>query len=649
MSRTDNSPTRKHAPRVYRARTDKGKWEWEGSLNYAIGSTTDEPTLGSDLTGSTANNNGYNYSVSHSVFSPSLAETKLDFGYNVELSGGLTAYLTPSLELGLTVLGGAVMDATAYVQAELYAGLYLNGSVSQSQAPQVCIQPQYGVNLHGGLKGAVVFWHDQWDHTFYQNSFDFGGVCYASMSESSRREYPFHNVTDSAAVGSRLPLQHEGSRAFYSGWERTGDAQQKPEVAEPPMLPAELKSTTPSHERASSNLERRDTIPYLPGSLFCPAETSDLDQTTSNGEDCICYSDSNLAPTNQLIDVLARRHVLVDDSDPVAGNLSVHGDGVFDNGTHSFARRAQILVEQAPLRACQNVFVRIPDYSKTNVIAYYDHDDPGGLDPTIGSYTQLPLNLGGKLVTQNNNPIYAREHVYEQSLSSLFVDYLSLQPNLWQSQAGLNNPNDSVDFCTWVVSNLVDVPAYSPQGSRSLFTQLGNCYPSTVSGVSTVGLQGITNSMPILELFVAHDGSMFFQFLKANTCVRTAWANWYATYLASTTVDAPNRDQINIPNVYDNWIASIVKNIKPFLTSQLNLLVEDYNDVVNGQAGGAPLIDISFYVLMDNNQILNKQGDTLDTPATVYTRQQPVSKQDIMDQIINNVPDIMLVNLLPTH
>ncbi|KAH9829397.1 uncharacterized protein C8Q71DRAFT_863324 [Rhodofomes roseus] len=142
---------------------------------------------------------------------------------------------------------------------------------------------------------------------------------------------------------------------------------------------------------------------------------------------------------------------------------------------------------------------------------------------------------------------------------------------------------------------------------------------------------------------------MFFQFLKANTCVRTAWANWYATYLASTTVDAPNRDQINIPNVYDNWIASIVKNIKPFLTSQLNLLVEDYNDVVNGQAGGAPLIDISFYVLMDNNQILNKQGDTLDTPATVYTRQQPVSKQDIMDQIINNVPDIMLVNLLPTH
>ncbi|KAH9829398.1 uncharacterized protein C8Q71DRAFT_863325 [Rhodofomes roseus] len=453
------------------------------SLNYAIGSTTDEPTLGSDLTGSTANNNGYNY----------------NFGYNVELSGGLTAYLTPSLELGLTVLGGAVMDATAYVQAELYAGLYLNGSVSQSQAPQVCIQPQYGVNLHGGLKGAVVFWHDQWDHTFYQNSFDFGGVCYASMSESSRREYPFHNVTDSAAVGSRLPLQHEGSRAFYSGWERTGDAQQKPEVAEPPMLPAELKSTTLSHERASSNLERRDTIPYLPGSLFCPAETSDLDQTTSNGEDCICYSDSNLAPTNQLIDVLARRHVLVDDSDPVAGNLSVHGDGVFDNGTHSFARRAQILVEQAPLRACQNVFVRIPDYSKTNVIAYYDHDDPGGLDPTIGSYTQLPLNLGGKLVTQNNNPIYAREHVYEQSLSSLFVDYLSLQPNLWQSQAGLNNPNDSVDFCTWVVSNLVDVPAYSPQGSRSLFTQLGNCYPSTVSGVSTVGLQGITNSMPILE------------------------------------------------------------------------------------------------------------------------------------------------------
>lgn len=75
---------------------------------------------------------------------------------------------------------------------------------------------------------------------------------------------------------------------------------------------------------------------------------------------------------------------------------------------------------------------------------------------------------------------------------------------------------------------------------------------------------------------------------------------------------APNRSQVNVPNLYDNWsayrsssqacngfeltnkslVASIVKNIKPFLTSQLTTLVQTYNDTVNGQSGGSPLVDL---------------------------------------------------------
>ena len=99
--------------------------------------------------------------------------------------------------------------------------------------------------------------------------------------------------------------------------------------------------------------------------------------------------------------------------------------------------------------------------------------------------------------------MYAREHVYEQSLSSLFIDYLAGFPNLWQTQAGLDDPDDSVDFCTWVQENLVDVPSYTLTGpSNSLFTQLGNCYPSTVNGVSTTGLTGITNSMAVLYVVI---------------------------------------------------------------------------------------------------------------------------------------------------
>lgn len=104
---------------------------------------------------------------------------------------------------------------------------------------------------------------------------------------------------------------------------------------------------------------------------------------------------------------------------------------------------------------------------------------------------------------QNGQPVYPREHVYEQSLSSSFINHLSVFSNLWQTQAGLDDPDDSVDFCTWVQENLVDVPRYTLTGpSNSLFTQLGHCYPSTVNSMSTPGLTGITNSMPVLYVVI---------------------------------------------------------------------------------------------------------------------------------------------------
>ena len=52
----------------------------------------------------------------------------------------------------------------------------------------------------------------------------------------------------------------------------------------------------------------------------------------------------------------------------------------------------------------------------------------------------------------------------------------------------------------------MDIPSYTLTGpSNSLFTQLGNCYPSTVNGVSTTGLTGITNSMAVLYVFTTKD------------------------------------------------------------------------------------------------------------------------------------------------
>ena len=72
-------------------------------------------------------------------------------------------------------------------------------------------------------------------------------------------------------------------------------------------------------------------------------------------------------PTGQIIDVLARRWV-----DEEVYDTPLLPNSRMDNGTHSLVGRTQILVQQAPLRTCPTINVRIPDYSKTNIIAYYD-------------------------------------------------------------------------------------------------------------------------------------------------------------------------------------------------------------------------------------------------------------------------------------
>lgn len=88
-----------------------------------------------------------------------------------------------------------------------------------------------------------------------------------------------------------------------------------------------------------------------------------------NLADCICYSDASQDDTNQLIDVLARRWVYEDVYD---APLHPNSNSRMDNGTHSIVSRSEILVQQAALRTCPAINVRIPDYSKTAIIAYYD-------------------------------------------------------------------------------------------------------------------------------------------------------------------------------------------------------------------------------------------------------------------------------------
>jgi hypothetical protein len=63
-------------------------------------------------------------------------------------------------------------------------------------------------------------------------------------------------------------------------------------------------------------------------------------------------------------------------------------------------------------------------------------------------------------------------------MSSLFVDYLAYNEDLWQNAAG------NTDFCVWVRDNLQSKPSYFSTGD-SVLDQLGNCYPGNTEGLTS--------------------------------------------------------------------------------------------------------------------------------------------------------------------
>jgi hypothetical protein len=91
-------------------------------------------------------------------------------------------------------------------------------------------------------------------------------------------------------------------------------------------------------------------------------------------------------------------------------------------------------------------------------------------------------------VQATSGAVYAREHVYEQSMSSLFIDYLGQNSDVWQTKAGLADASKGIDFCVWAKANIMSVPSYM-SGKPSVSTQLANCYP---------GLKTITPNMVVL-------------------------------------------------------------------------------------------------------------------------------------------------------
>jgi hypothetical protein len=146
-----------------------------------------------------------------------------------------------------------------------------------------------------------------------------------------------------------------------------------------------------------------------------------------------------------------------------------------------------------------------------------------------------------------------------------------------------------------------------------------------------------------------------------NACIRDIWRDWSAKYLTSNvdawvscilvagnftdSTSSPNKPTVNVLNLYDNWISTVVTGMVPFLRSEITGLIPLYND---GQTTPTD-IDLSFAVLLDNADILNRNGQPMDTGGAAFTIDRPTTRQELIDNILNDIPDITWASSLPRH
>lgn len=115
--------------------------------------------------------------------SPPTSQVTTSLTAGVAISANAAVHLVPSVQLGISLVGGKLLDAQAYVEADLFAGIGLNSTVSTTQPFTVCVNPFFGVDLDAGVKGQVAFWKGQvGPFPFYKNQFSIASRCFAPGS-----------------------------------------------------------------------------------------------------------------------------------------------------------------------------------------------------------------------------------------------------------------------------------------------------------------------------------------------------------------------------------------------------------------------------------------------------------------------------------
>ncbi|KDR74915.1 hypothetical protein GALMADRAFT_141231 [Galerina marginata CBS 339.88] len=575
------------------------------SINYALGKT------GDDVVGPPANP------------SPPLQRPDFSFGYNVELSGDVTVHMVPTIQLGISVLGGQLIEAEAYIRADLHAGVGINGSVSLASATEFCVTPHYGLLVQGGVTGNVLYWETSTEpFTFYDKDFPYGDQCFKSVQES----VPNSRRSIQGSVGN---ISHHGT---------------------PSKRGARIVETTGTGQREIRPLneltKRGSSVPACPGFLTCPSVDSQIGEDNTDND---IYSDY---PGNVNDDSVYRRGI----------NETFDAALVPANVSSFVSPEPSVQVAGCPS-------IKFDPYAFNNAgYNYYNLASPTTLDGNLKAY---PNPVG--YVTSTT---YGREHIYEMQLLTDFINTLAQSPALWQNTAG------TVNYCTWAqkMFNTPSTYAKINQGNRkSVVDRLKSCQPSNTQSVIAGG-----NRMPYLEstanklkyrvtfltrslvanhssrrniqafsgialqtsdtfkkftfskkVFVIRagtglysymsDGPVADQFVLVSNCVKGVWSDFYDEYNADNTVDAPQKGTFDMFNTYRTYIRTKVQVFFQNVKNGVNQMIGFYS----ANAGGDPVqqnVDLNYGKLSTRGTTPVSANDLTASIFSVFNRANLLTK-----------------------
>ncbi|KAJ7112290.1 hypothetical protein C8R44DRAFT_882668 [Mycena epipterygia] len=531
-----------------------------------------------------------------------------DFGYEVELSGDISVHMVPSIQLGVSVLGGKLIDAQTHISADISAGVALNGSVSNTLAPQICVIPHFGAELTGGITGSLLYWETssaEW--SFYDNAFTFGDKCWTSIMEPSINTKRGERSI-SASQGVIPPSTIDDTAHLQIS---TGGETRTLEPAEANFLPRNLN--------------------LCPGFVDCPVVKSGIGGVDWDNDIYRYMPDNNVND-----DTIYRRSTTLDTSSS------------FDNIS------AQIHpIVDVKVATCQGIDFQPYDYGNAGV-PFFHLANRNALDGDI-----IKAMIG------NPGTKYAREHVYEMQLIAGFIDSLFSHPDLWHQDTGVD-PNPT-EFCTWVTTFIKELSAYrvpatwpAKWAGTSMVDRLKRCVPSNSKSFlkSMPMLESTQNGIKALafgnkvirrnetyntydfpkKIFVARStvgvGNYLLnpyvqaQFVAGSNCVKAVWESWQADYRTDPTA-APHRMLLDIPTIYTTWITAAVDQVIPNLLEGLTTMIDLYAESATAsdrgtlQIGGSAATTVDVIISTTN---LNGGGGQ-PTPVSANTLKNDLLKQ----------------------